>query len=340
MPRIGETIIFGWGKEGDMSELRWNRILREWVATATHRMDRPQLPKDWCPFCPGSGRVPEDYDVYIYPNDFPTFSIPPPEPSVEGTELFKVAPSAGVCDVVLYTPEHDTTLAQLPVPHIAKLVRLWRKRFGELAEMDEIKYVFIFENKGEVIGVTMPHPHGQIYAFPYVPPKVQRELESAEEHYGRTGRCLFCDVVEEERRDGRRVLAEGCGFFVVVPFYARWPFEVHITSLRHIGDIREFSEEEVEGLARVLKFVLTKYDNLYGFSFPYMMVLHQAPTDGREYPYYHFHIEFYPPYRSRDKLKYLAGCESGAGTFINDSSAEEKAAQLRETPPYTLEDVI
>ncbi|MCX7920324.1 MAG: galactose-1-phosphate uridylyltransferase [bacterium] len=336
-----------------MSELRWNPVLQEWVVTATHRMERPQMPNDWCPFCPGSGRVPDTYDVYIYPNDFPTFSVPPPEMDVESTELYKVAPAIGVCDVVLYTPEHDTTLTALPVEHIIKLVRLWKHRFCELAARPEIHYVFEFENKGEVIGVTMPHPHGQIYAFNYIPPKIEKELHSAQEHYAKTGRCLFCDIINEEKKDRRRIIFQNNNFFAVIPFYARWPYELHIFSQQHLGTIAQFGEPEITDLANILKIILQKYDNLFGFSFPYMMVLHQSPTDreplkqecqqilngtlekssGLEYPQYHFHIEFYPPYRSATKLKYLAGCESGAGTFINDSSAEEKAAELRNTEP-------
>jgi len=322
-----------------MSELRWNPILREWVATATHRMDRPQMPKDWCPFCPGSGKVPEEYDVYVYPNDFPTFRMPPYEPIVEGTGLFLVRESAGVCEVVLYTSEHDTTLTYLPLEHIVKLIRLWRKRYEDLGSREEIQYVFEFENKGEVIGVTMPHPHGQIYAFPYVPPKIQTELDAAEEHRARTGRCLFCDVIEEERRDGRRVLLENEGFVAIVPFFARYPYEVNLFPRRHLLDFTQFEDREIWDLARILKCVLLKYDNLYGFSFPYMMIIHQQPTDGGDHSSYHFHIEFLPPYRSRTKLKYLAGCESGAGTFINDSSPEEKAQELRETEPRRMEDM-
>jgi len=315
-----------------MTELRWNPTVREWVSTASHRQHRPQMPTDWCPFCPGSGRVPDDYDVYIYPNDFPAFSIPPPEPAIEGDGFYRVARSRGKCDVVLYHPDHNTSLAELPLQHLVKLVKLWRRRFTELRRMPGVRYVLIFENKGAAIGVTMPHPHGQIYAFPFVPPRIEKELAAARAHYRACRRCLFCDILNKERRDGRRLVAENSAFTAMVPFYARWPYEVHIFSRRHLGTLEEFRPAEEKGLAEILKWVTQKYDNLFHFSFPYMMLLHQAPVKGR-YPYFHFHIEFYPPHRSKDKLKYLASVETGAGSFLNDSLAEEKAAELRAVKP-------
>lgn len=296
------------------------------------------MPADWCPFCPGSGRVPEDYDVYIYPNDFPAFSIPAPEPAVLGDSFFRVGPSRGKCDVVLYHPDHNTSLPHLPLDHLTRLVRLWRRRFVELKAMPGIRYVLIFENKGAVIGVTMPHPHGQIYAFPFVPPRLERELAAARAHHRARRRCLFCDILRRERRDGRRLVAENDAFTAFIPFYARWPYEVHIFSRRHLGAIDQFRSGEERGLAEILKWVTLKYDHLYKFSFPYMMLLHQAPTRGR-FPYFHFHIEFYPPHRSKDKLKYLASVETGAGSFLNDSLAEEKAAELRAVPPTRRREV-
>ncbi len=296
------------------------------------------MPAEWCPFCPGSGRGPNDYDVYIYPNDFPAFSIPALEPVLEGDELYRVARSHGKCDVVLYHPDHRTSLPQLPVEHLTCLVRLWRHRFGELKATPGIRYVLIFENKGSVIGVTMPHPHGQIYAFPFVPPRLERELKAARSHTRRVRRCLYCDILRKERRDGRRLIAENRAFTAFIPFYARWPYEVHIFARRHMGALDQFRPSEEKALAEILKWVTLKYDSLYGFSFPYMMLLHQAPTRGR-HPYFHFHIEFYPPHRSRDKLKYLAGVETGAGTFLNDSVAEEKAAELRAIMPRSRQDL-
>lgn len=322
-----------------MTELRWNPTAREWVSTASHRQHRPQMPEDWCPFCPGSGRVPDHYDVYIYPNDFAALSIPAPEPAIQGDDFYRVEPSEGKCDVVLYHPDHTTSLPQLSLDHLTRLVRLWRRRFVELRAMAGIRYVLIFENKGAVIGVTMPHPHGQIYAFPYIPPRLDRELSAARAHYRRRGRCVFCDVLKKERRDSRRLVAENAHFTAFVPFYARWPYEVHIFPRRHLGTLDDLSSSEEKALAEILKWVTLKYDNLYGFSLPYMMLLHQAPVRGR-YPYFHFHIEFYPPHRSRDKLKYLASVETGAWSFLNDSLAEEKAAELRAVEPKRRGDLL
>ncbi len=321
-----------------MTELRWNPILREWVSTASHRQDRPLLPTEGCPFCPGSGRVPPDYDVYIYPNDFPAFSIPPPDPSILGDEVYRVEPSRGKCDVVLYHPDHNTSLPELPLDHLTRLVRLWRKRFTELKATPGIRYVLIFENKGAAIGVTMPHPHGQIYALPFVPPLPARELAAARAHYRSRRRCVFCEVLKKERRDGRRLVAENRTFTAFIPFYARWPYEVHVFARRHFGSLDQLRPAEERGLAEILKWVTLKYDNLFRFSFPYMMLIHQSPTRGK-FPYYHFHVEFYPPHRSKDKLKYLASVESGGGLFLNDSLAEEKAAELRGTPPRRRTDL-
>lgn len=315
-----------------VSELRWNPMLEEWVAIAAHRQERPQMPKDWCPFCPGSKRVPDNYDVHIYPNDFPTFAEPTVAVSTLSTELYPTAPTVGKCDVVLYHPDHNTSLPQLSSEHIEKLIKLWQTRFCELRAIKAIKYIFIFENKGEVIGVTMPHPHGQIYSFPYVPPKVTVELNASKKHWQKNKTCLFCHILDNEMQEQKRIVAQNNSFVAFIPFFARWPYEIHIYAKRHLQYITEFSTEEGRDFAIILKTVTQKYDNLFGFSFPYMMVMHQAPVD-KKYAYYHFHVEFYPPHRSKTKLKYLAGCESGAGTFINDTVPEEKAYELRNTKP-------
>lgn len=329
-----------------MSEMRWNPILQEWVVTATHRQDRTFFPpRDYCPLDPTKpGGIPTevpapDYQIVTFENRFPAFQRTPLPPAVEPTDLYRVRPSQGVCEVVLYTPEHEGTLTDASVTQIHRLIRVWTDRYAELGALDYVRYVLIFENKGAVIGVTLTHPHGQIYAFPFIPPILQRELASGLQHMERTGRCLFCDVLAEELRDGRRLVVESEQFVAFIPFFARWPYEVHIYSRAHAGSLLDFSPEQQYDLARLLKVVLLKYDGLWQMSMPYIMVMHQQPTDGGAYPHYHFHIEFYPPHRTKEKLKYLAGVESGSGTFLNDTLPEDKAAELRAVPPLHVADL-
>lgn len=323
-----------------MSELRWNPIAREWVVTATHRQDRTFLPPaDFCPLCPTKpGGFPTEmpeggYEFAVFENKFPSFRLDPHEPAVEPEGLYDVRPSVGACEVVLYSQKHDSTLAEASVDDLERLIRVWRDRYETLGAKADIDYVFIFENKGTAIGVTLHHPHGQIYAFSYLPPIVERELASAAAHHAKTSRCLHCDVLAQERSDGRRIVAEGEHFIAFIPFYARYPYELHLYSKAHRASMSEFSPEEDRDLARVLSTVLQKFDNLWGISMPYIMVMHQNPTDGLDHPGAHFHIEFYPPLRTQQKMKYLAGCESGAGTFINDTLPEDKAAELRTVAP-------
>lgn len=319
-----------------MSELRWNPLLGEWVATATHRQDRTFLPpSDFCPLCPTvPGGFPteipaENYDIVVFENRFPSLAPEPPEPAIEGSEFYPVRPGQGECEVIVYSPDHNTTLAQEPVEQIYKLVQVWIDRFRELSARDYVDYVFIFENKGKEIGVTLHHPHGQIYAYPFVPPLVLKELGESKKHFDKTGQCLLCDILAEEKADGRRIVAENDSFAAYTPFFARYPYEVHISAKRHLQDVTQMNATEQIKLAEILKQVTAAYDKVFEVSFPYMMVLHQRPSDGGDYEYYHFHIEFYPPLRTTNKLKYLAGSEAGAGMFINDTLAEEKAAELR-----------
>lgn len=319
-----------------MSELRWNPLMGEWLATATHRQDRTFLPpKDFCPLCPTQAggfptEIPEStYDMVVFENRFPSLSPNPPEPAVEPSELYAVEQSFGECEVVVYTPNHNSSLANEPVEQIYKLVQVWTDRLRDLSKLEFVKYVFIFENKGEAIGVTLNHPHGQIYSYPFVPPRVARELEQSKAHKEKTGNCLLCDIIAEERRDGRRIVVENESFVAYIPFFARYPYELHVAPKNHLQDLTEFSKNEQVDLAEILKQVLAAFDKLFNLSFPYMMVLHGQPSDGGDYGFYHFHIEFYPPLRTATKLKYLAGSESGAGMYINDTLAEEKAAELR-----------
>ena len=322
-----------------MNQLRWDPTLREWVAYATHRQDRTFLPPpEYCPLCPTRTdgfptEVPrEHYDIVVFENKFPSFSRDAPEPDEKGTELTPTAPGRGVCEVVLYSDDHEATLAGMSEKRIQNLVEVWADRYEELGAREEVRYVFIFENKGEAIGVTIHHPHGQIYAYPFVPPRPKKELEASREHRTETGgRCLHCDLLSQEHEDGRRIVAKGEHFSAFIPFYAHFPFEAHVYSRRCAPSIADLDAAERWDLARVLKRLLVGYDALFGFSLPYMMVMHQSPTDGANYEgVAHFHVEFYPPNRTADKLKYLAGSETGAGAFVVDVVPEQTAHTLRE----------
>ncbi len=320
-----------------MSELRWNPLLGEWTITATRRQERTFLPPaDYCPLCPTrpgafETEIPTPaFDIVVFENRFPSLQASPPSPTVEGNDLYPVRPAQGVCEVVVYTDRHATTLAEESVERIRRLILVWRDRFAELGARDEVAYVYIFENKGEAIGVTLHHPHGQIYAYPFIPPRIARKLTQAQRHWNATGRDLLGDVLAEEQRDGRRIVCENEAFVAFIPFFARLPYETLLVPRRQVAAITDFDAGERWRLAEILKTLLTGYDRLFGFSLPYIMALHQRPTDGEDYPYVRFHMEFLPPHRTADKLKYLAGSESGAGAFINDTIPEATAPRLRD----------
>ena len=313
-----------------MAELRWHPLIEDWVMIASHRQNRPQMPKDWCPFCPGSGKVPEHFDVYEYDNDFPALSQNPPKPDDVATDFFKVAPAYGKCEVILYSPEHTVTLPELSVEHIGKLVDLWVERFNAIKADEKIKYVFIFENRGEAVGVTMPHPHGQIYGYSVVPKKLQLEVNSAKKHLAETGKCIFCDMLEKETEAESRIIFETEHFTVFLPFFCEYPYGVYIMSKRHCSNIAEFTEDERKDFAKCLKETTGMLDSLFDMKFPYMMCMHNAPVNGEDpSEYYHFHVEFFPPMRSADKIKFNASSETGAWAHCNPTAPEEKAKELR-----------
>lgn len=276
-----------------------------------------------------------NYDIVVFENKFPTFSKNPDkldfndEVNSENILSYSKMRSKGICEVVCYTADHDLYLEDLPLEKINNLVNVWRDRYLVLGKKEFIKYVFIFENKGKEIGVTLSHPHGQIYAFPYIPPIALEELRSSQKFYRKNKKCLHCEIIKKELKDKERIIIENKDFIAFIPFYARWPYEVHIYCLRHLGSLCELDDREVTSLSKIIKELVNRYNKLFKFRMPYVMIIHQKPTDNKNYDYYHFHFEFYPPYRTKNKLKYLAGCELGAGTFINDTLPEEKAAELR-----------
>ncbi|MBV9762153.1 MAG: galactose-1-phosphate uridylyltransferase [Acidobacteriaceae bacterium] len=333
-----------------MHQLRWHAVLQQWVVVTTDRQNRPQMPANWCPFDPGSGRVPDHYDVYLYPNDFPAFSpdADPFEPfsmpahkgrptpgALAQAELFAETGPRGACDVVLYSPEHTLPPSKLGLENWKKVVEVWTGRTREHADNPDIAMVAVFENCGEAVGVTMPHPHGQIYAMPFIPPISQRELASSREYAAaHNGECLFCRLMEKEEEARARMVAANDHFAAFVPFAARFPAEIGLYARRHASTLLELTEQERSSLAEIISIIRQKYDNLYGFVMPLMMTVKQGPLRETEPPY-HLHVQFLPLQRSATKLKYLASIETAYGTFLADTAPEEMAENLRKAKPIS-----
>lgn len=314
-----------------MAELRYNPLLQDWTMVAASRQNRPHLPKDNCPFCPGSGKVPDDYEVYLYHNDFPVLSPNPPEPDDVAGSLYKTRKAIGRCEVVLYSPDHYATLPDLSREHMRKIVDLWCDTYQELDKNPDHQYVMIFENRGEEVGVTMPHPHGQIYAYPFIPLKVQTELDACHTYFQENSRNLFDDIIEEEKRFGGRVIYENNGFIAFIPFFTDYPYGVFIVAKERQTALTDFNHLEKEDLGDIIQSVVGGMDLIYHRLFPYMMVMHGRPSnDAQVNDYYRFHIEFYPPLRAADKLKYNASSETGGWAAANPMKVEETAKVLKE----------
>ena len=323
-----------------MSERRYDPTHDEWVTIATDRQDRTyQPPAASCPLCPTRPGGPpteiprESFDVVVFDNRFPSLSPAPPEPAVAGTDLVPVEPARGHCEVVVFSDDHDSTLAGLGGARVRLLVDVWAARCADLAADPRVGYVLPFENKGEAVGVTMHHPHGQIYAYPDVPPRPARELAAARAHHDRTGRCVFCDVVDHET-DGERQVVAGRRFLAGVPPWARWPYEVDVWSREHVGTLAELDADARDDLAEVLARVLAGYDAFFGFSTSYILGVHSRPAPGAERvrgpeeDVAHLHLEIAPPHRGGGKLKFLAGSETSGGAFLTDVAPEQAAADL------------
>ncbi|URA09079.1 galactokinase [Thermospira aquatica] len=317
-----------------MAELRWNPLLKTWVMVASHRQNRPNLPKDKCPFCPGSGKVPDQFDVISINNDFPVMMPQPPEPDPVATEFYQTMPSYGKCEVILYCSQHSITLQELSVEHIQKLVKLWKNRFLEIRKDTHVKYVFPFENKGEEVGATIAHPHGQIYGYPFIPLKLETEYAASQQYYEKHGQCLICKITEEEKQNSLRIIHENNSMIAYIPFFTDYPWGVFVVSKRHFSHIDQMTEEEERDLAETLKVVVGAFDSLFDRPFPYMMVMHQGPVnhelEAPSHTFFHWHLEFYPPLRDRNKIKFYASSEMGAWAAANVMAVEQFARQLFE----------
>jgi UDPglucose--hexose-1-phosphate uridylyltransferase len=313
--------------------MRWHPLRGEWVAYASHRQHRTFLPPaEYNPLAPTTDpalptEVPAGpWDCAVFDNLFPTFALQ----AYDAPELgIETAPAAGACEVVVFTQDARATLGTLPLWHVELIIDVWADRYEVLGADERVQYVYPFENRGVEVGVTLHHPHGQIYAYPFVPPVAARELERQREHFGLHGRGLVQDIVASERADDSRMLYDGPHVVAFMPAFARYSYEVWVAPRRPAPSFAALERAERADFARALKTVLLKFDGLWSRPFPYILAVHQAPTDGRLHPEAHLHAEFYPALRMPGRLKYLAGSEMGAGVFTADTLPEEKVKELQ-----------
>ncbi|MGW7006025.1 galactose-1-phosphate uridylyltransferase [Streptomyces sp. NPDC054933] len=323
------------------SEIRHDPLLDEWVAVASHRQTRTyHPPADECPLCPSrDGRHSEipasDYDVVVFENRFPSLTGGPGARTAEDPGgLLAHRPGAGRCEVVCFTPDHDASFADLTPDQARLVLDAWTDRTAELSQLPGVQQVFCFENRGPEIGVTLSHPHGQIYAYPFITPRTDRMLRSVAAHRSRTDRNLFDDVLAAEQADGARLVITGDHWTAFVPHAAHWPYEVHLYPNRRVPDLLGLDEAARAEFPHVYLELLRRFDRIFGTGeppTPYIAAWHQAPAGPEHRRDFALHLELFTIRRTSGKLKFLAGSESGMNVFINDVPPEAAAARLRET---------
>lgn len=331
-------------------EERWHPLREEWVIVAAHRQNRPwsgetvsrdehKLPPyvDDCYLCPGNLRISgarnDNYDgVFVFDNDHPSVGLNAPTELKPAPGIYQNRPAQGIARVVCYTPRHDLALAQLELVEIENLLATWQREYVQLGSRDDINHVLVFENKGEVVGVSNPHPHCQIYATNFVFKTIETEAKVSARHFAEHGRPLFQEIIAAEQQEDTRTISENENAIAFLPYFARYAYEVFVAPKQTHKSLADLSDTEVHDFASVLQETLIRFDNLWQMPFPYVMALHQAPTDGGDHRGFHFHIEFHPPLRKPNLLKYLAGPEIGGGNFLSDTAPEQKVAELRALP--------
>jgi UDPglucose--hexose-1-phosphate uridylyltransferase len=320
------------------SQARFDSLLGEWVVVASHRQDRTFRPADdACPLCPSSvttlTEIPApEYEVAVFENRFPTYTgaaeVPPAGPGQPG--LLASSPASGRCEVICFSQQHSTSFADLSADQAATVMAAWVDRSTELARLPGVAQVYCFENRGTEIGVTLSHPHGQIYAYPSITPRTERMLATSASYRRDTGRNLFDDLLAAEEADGARIVLTGRHWTSFVPFAARWPYEVHLYPRRRVPDLAALSPAAKTEFGDLYRELLRRFDRLFDGPAPYVSAWHQAPVRHRDGDFA-LHLELFTVRRAPGKLKYLAGSESGMGAFANDIAPEAAASRLRET---------
>lgn len=327
---------------------RYNPLTREWVLVSPHRSDRPwqgqveSVHRDarpaydpTCYLCPGNERAggrrnPPYAGVFVFDNDFPALLPDTPVIELNERDLLRATAERGICRVMCFTPRHDLSVAQMAAPALRRVVDTWAEQTIGLGELDFISYVQIFENRGEAMGASNPHPHCQIWASERVPTEPAKELRSLSDYQTEKGACLLCDYLSLELMASERVVVENEHFVVLVPFWAVWPFETMVLARRHVGSLPELTDPERDSLADIAKRLTVRYDRLFEVAFPYSMGFHQSPTDGQPHPEAHLHAHYYPPLlRSATVRKFMVGYEL-LGNPQRDLTPEDAAERLRQ----------
>jgi len=310
-------------------EMRQDLLTGEWIAMASHRQTRAFLPpKEFCPLCPtltdfGTEIADSTFVVVVFENRSPSFAAP----SVALPK--EVVQSSGRCDVVVFSDKHEGSFGTLPLTQMRTVLAAWIDRTREISQLSYVEQVFIFENRGEEVGVTLNHPHGQIYSYPFVTPRTEKMLAVAKEHYQKTHQPLITSIIEREIKDEVRIIAQNEHWIAYVPFAARYPFEIHVAPKKFVPDFAELSEDVADTFPVIAKEVLQRLDGVFGIEMAYIGAWHQAPVRrGRELLGLHWQITSIR--RAPGKLKYLAGSESAMGAFIMDLKPEQSAQQLRD----------
>lgn len=332
------------------SHSRKNILNGDWVLVSPHRMNRPwqgkfeDLPKSerpafdpGCYLCPTNKRSdgsqnPDYKEPYVFTNDFSALLIDTPQGEINHDNLLVAKSESGICRVICFSPDHSKTLPQLSEEDIVKLIQLWQEEFIQLSANEQIKYIQIFENKGEIMGCSNPHPHGQIWASSLLPIEIAKESLQQKIYFDKYGKSLLIDYIEIESQKKERIVIENEHFIALVPFWAVWPYETMIISKRHVQSIVQFNQDEQKCFASILKQLTIKYDNLFNISFPYSAGMHQMPVNNGEQAAWHWHMHFYPPLlRSATVKKFMVGYEMLASPQ-RDITPESAAETLRNLP--------
>ena len=325
-------------------EKRWHPLREEWVVYSAHRNSRPwqgaglikgsiaPAYDPTCYLCPGNKRIsgnsnPAYQDVFIFENDHPVVGVNAPD--VQSPDFYKKEKATGVAKVVCYDPRHHVTLSQMKLQKVVPVFEAFQKEMIDFEKDPAIKSVLIFENKGEAVGVSNPHPHCQIYAVDFSLKFVEQQLKVSEQYQKKSGKNIFNEIINAEVKDGSRILAENTHAIAFIPFFARYAYEVMIFPKKQHATLISLTQEELKDLVSVFHQVVRKLDMNFEMNFPYVMSIMQAPIDGVSYENFRMHLWLQPPFRQPGLIKYLAGPEIGAGNFMADTMPEEKAAELR-----------